>query len=100
MFQVSGCGLITVLWTTPTGKRGCQSQNHVWTSILTVDSGVQTAAADTGLTSAKQPKVNLICCYVAYSGFNLIHQSPYLNISLFSVITPTEKPPSVGKLFN
>lgn len=64
MFQVSGCGSITMLWTTPTGKRGCQSQNHVWTSTLTVDSGVQKAVADIGLTSAKKPRVSLVTCYV------------------------------------
>lgn len=61
---MSGCGLITVLWTIPTGKKGCQRQNHVWTLILTVDSGVQTAATDIGLTYAKHPKVGFISCSV------------------------------------
>lgn len=85
-----------MLWTIPTGKRECQSQNHALTSILTVVSGVQTAAADTDLTSAKQLKVSFSSRYV----FVIIPTVTYTDkFMFFSVITPTEKPPSVGKLF-
>lgn len=58
---------------------------HVWTSTLKLGSGVQAAAADIGLTSAKHPKVSLSSAIIL---FKLTHQShiEYL-LSFFSYYT-------------
>lgn len=55
-FQVSGCGSMATLWTTPTGTRK-NIQAHVQNSTPSQANGGQTPAADTGSTFVRWPKV-------------------------------------------